>query len=196
MRPKSSAYTTFGAKLRATQQQKKTTAKRLSLVHRGFIVVLFPLFRRGGTRLCAIFSGRKFRLGMVADLTGNPEVSAQFAEFLRIDCSHQVHHRQLSGFSHKDRHPVDLVAIFEQIDFVPLVAALAEAGYNALPARSGELRANGLNVGLAVLAGGVELKVLDVNSLQVLDHIHQLLESGSSDAFSTPTASCRREPSS
>src|SRR6185437_2110968 len=140
MLPKSSAYTTSGRRVSAIQHKEKIRARILRLLHRVVIIVLFLLFRRGGARLCAIFSGRKFRLGMVADLTGNPEVSAQFAEFLRIDCSHQVHHRQLSGFSHKDRYPVDLVAILEQIDFVPFIAALAEAGYTALPARPGKRR--------------------------------------------------------
>src|ERR1044071_5344241 len=70
----------------------------------------------------------------------------------------KVDDREFPGFCHQYHDAAYLVAIFQDINLVVLVAALFNTLDDFAPARRGELRTNAIDIGLAVLAGIVKFK--------------------------------------
>src|SRR5882724_12158407 len=99
----------------------------------------------------------------------------QRCDFVHRDVTYKVDDRKFPGLSHQNYHTGNAVTIFQDIDFVILVAALLNALDDFAPAWRGQLRADRIDVPFAVLAGLVKLKALDVNTLEIFDDGFELV---------------------
>src|SRR5262245_19540033 len=108
---------------------------------------------------------------VAARLAGDAKVTFEFTKLRDVDRPHKIDHRQLRGFGHKNGQAGDVIPLFHHKNFVVLVRFKAAALHDSLPAWAGELGANAVHIGLRILARTFELKVLDVDSLQVLDNV-------------------------
>src|SRR5215475_3165598 len=52
---------------------------------------------------------------------------------------HDVDHGQLPGFGHENGYAGNLVAVLEEIDFIPFTGPLIDVGNDARPSRRGKL---------------------------------------------------------